>query len=52
MKVKEVIDALSKMDPEADVIMFDGPGRYTPSQIYKAEKFFKGPDFQGCVIID
>lgn len=35
MKVKELIAELQKMDPEKDVIMFDGPSYYTPSKVYE-----------------
>lgn len=49
MKVKEVIAELQKMDPEKDVIMFNGPSYYTPSRIYVWEA--KG-SFQGKVVID
>lgn len=49
MKVKEVIAELEKQDPEADVVMFDGPSCYTPSRVFVWES--KG-SLQGKVIID
>lgn len=52
MKVNELIEALQQMEQEANVIMFDGPAYYTPSQVYKADKSFKSPEFKDCVVID
>ena len=49
MKVKELIAELQKMDPEKDVIMFDGPSYYTPSKVY--EWTSKGNLF-GKVVVD
>lgn len=53
MTVADLIKELEKMPQNKEVIMFDGPSSYTPSQVYVCdwdEKRYK--KYNGKVIID
>lgn len=50
MTVKELIEELKKFLEDREVVMSDGPARYTPCKVYVAD--WGGKGIKGNVVID
>ena len=50
MTVKELIEELKKFPEDKEVVMFDGPHKYTPYKVYVAG--WGGKGIKGSVVID
>ena len=48
--MKELIEALQRMPQDSEVVMFDGPSKYTPYRVYVAD--WGGKGIKGNVVID